>query len=39
MELLLPTAIANAYKSPSQKIHVMTEQWVRSMVFCPNCGN
>jgi len=26
------------YKSPSQKIRVLTESWVGDKIFCPNCG-
>ena len=39
MELILPTDIAKSYKSPSQRIRVMTEHWVNNSIFCPNCGN
>lgn len=30
--------IANSYKSNSQKIRVLTEDWVDKQVFCPACG-
>lgn len=30
--------LADAYKSASQKIRVMTEAWVREHAFCPSCG-
>lgn len=26
------------YKSPSQKVRVLTEEWVGEEVFCPSCG-
>jgi type II restriction enzyme len=26
------------YKSPSQKIRVLTESWVNSQAYCPSCG-
>ncbi|HMR99434.1 MAG TPA: DpnI domain-containing protein [Anaerolineales bacterium] len=38
MELILSKSIASNYKSPTQKIRVMTEDWVNEFVFCPNCG-
>jgi len=37
-KLDLDIEIANQYKSPSQKIRVMSEVWVNKNVFCPNCG-
>ena len=30
--------IAEHYKSNSQKIRVITEQWVNNNLFCPYCG-
>lgn len=30
--------LANQYKSPSQKIRVITESWVSKEAYCPNCG-
>ena len=38
MQLNLPTALARGYLSPSQRVRVMTEAWVGSSIFCPNCG-
>lgn len=38
MKLQLNTKLAVGYKSPSQKIRVMTESWVGSQAFCPSCG-
>ena len=31
--------IALKYKSPTQKIRVMSESWVSNNLFCPCCGN
>jgi type II restriction enzyme len=39
MELTLPVTVAEKYSSNSQRIRVMTEYWVNSSIFCPNCGN
>jgi type II restriction enzyme len=36
--LKLPQNIASNYKSPSQKVRIMTEYWVANVMFCPNCG-
>ena len=38
MKLRLPVDVAEDYSSSSQRIRVMTEYWVNSSVFCPNCG-
>lgn len=38
MKLELDKKIAVNYKNASQKARVLTEQWVNSFVFCPNCG-
>ena len=38
MQTLLDIALANSYKSASQKIRVMTEGWAKENIFCPNCG-
>lgn len=38
MDLLLRSALANEYSSQSQKARVLTENWVKSFSFCPNCG-
>ena len=37
MNLLLPWAIASAYRSPSQRVRVVTERWVEDNLFCPSC--
>lgn len=39
MELNLNLAIANNYKSQSQKTRVMTESWVGENIYCPSCGS
>lgn len=39
MKLNLDEKLAENYKSNSQKVRVLTEQWVDKSVFCPNCGN
>ena len=31
--------LAARYKSPSQKIRVLTENWVDEEIFCPSCGS
>lgn len=38
MNTLLDSRLAKAYSSASQKIRVMSEDWVARSVFCPNCG-
>src|SRR3989344_5201872 len=39
MDLILETELGDAYKSQSQKVRVLTEHWVYSQVYCPNCGH
>jgi type II restriction enzyme len=39
MELTLPANIAEYYSSSSQRMRVMTEYWVGTSIFCPNCGS
>ena len=39
MKLALNPELAKAYKSPSQQIRVMTEEWVGKNAFCPRCGS
>ena len=39
MQLNFNTALATQYKSQPQSIRVMTEDWVKNEVFCPNCGS
>jgi type II restriction enzyme len=38
MNLCFEAKLANEYKSPSQKIRVLTEHWFKNQVYCPNCG-
>jgi type II restriction enzyme len=38
MNLRMDDKIAEQYKSNSQKIRVITEQWVNNNLFCPYCG-
>ncbi|MFH1890589.1 MAG: DpnI domain-containing protein [Candidatus Kuenenbacteria bacterium] len=38
MNLFFNKIIASKYKSPAQKIRVLTEDWVDNEIFCPNCG-
>ena len=39
MSLNLYSSMANQYNSNSQKIRVLTENWVDKHIFCPNCGS
>lgn len=39
MQTILNAQIADSYKSNSQKIRVLTETWVNSEIYCPNCGD
>lgn len=39
MNLQMEAKIAHNYKSESQKIRVITENWVSKNLFCPYCGN
>jgi len=38
MQLIFHTELATGYSSASQKIRVLTEDWVQRSIFCPNCG-
>jgi len=38
MNLYFDTSIANKYISLSQRVRVLTEQWVNNQIYCPNCG-
>jgi type II restriction enzyme len=38
MNLSFNTKLADEYKNSSQKIRVLTEDWVGRQIFCPNCG-
>jgi type II restriction enzyme len=39
MSLNLYSTIANGYNNNSQKIRVLTENWVNKYIYCPSCGN
>jgi len=39
MDLKLNVGLAEQYKSSSQKVRVLTEDWIKNEVYCPNCGN
>ena len=39
MLLNFNTTLVTQYKSQSQAIRVMTEDWVKNEIFCPNCGS
>lgn len=38
MQLTFDTKLADSYISASQKVRVLTESWVYSSIYCPNCG-
>jgi len=38
MNLSFEKKLADNYKSPSQKVRVLSEYWVDNQVYCPNCG-
>ena len=38
MQIYFDTKIAERYHSVSQKIRVLSEAWVGTEAFCPNCG-
>jgi type II restriction enzyme len=38
MKRKLNITLASSYKSPLQKIRVMSESWVDSEIYCPSCG-
>lgn len=39
MKLSFDTQLADNYTSQSQRVRVLTETWVNSAIFCPNCGH
>jgi type II restriction enzyme len=39
VELTLPGNFGKDYKSAPQRVRVMTQHWVSSAIFCPNCGS
>lgn len=38
MNLSFKTKLAGNYSNQSQKIRILTEDWVDRQVYCPNCG-
>ena len=38
MKLLLDKNLGNNYFNKSQKIRVITENWVLNQIYCPSCG-
>ncbi|QFR50217.1 restriction endonuclease [Sulfurimonas lithotrophica] len=39
MNLNLYSALSDGYKNNSQKIRVLTENWVNENIYCPKCGD
>lgn len=39
MNLSFDIKLSNEYKSLSQKIRILTEDWVDKQIYCPNCGH
>ncbi|MFH0838785.1 MAG: DpnI domain-containing protein [Candidatus Omnitrophota bacterium] len=39
MNLSFNKTLINSYKSPSQKIRVLTENWANNNIYCPSCGS
>lgn len=39
MKLTFDQKLATNYKNTSQKVRVLTEDWVNNSIFCPNCGH
>jgi type II restriction enzyme len=39
MDLHFAKGITDAYKSSSQRTRILSEHWVATYVYCPNCGN
>lgn len=39
MKLTLDKTLIGNYKSSSQIARILTEHWVNTSIFCPNCGN
>lgn len=39
MNLSFEMKLADKYTSLSQKVRVLTEEWVDRQVYCPNCGH
>src|SRR3989338_2630083 len=39
MNLLFNRGLVASYKSPSQRIRVLTEHWASNNIYCPSCGS
>ena len=39
MKLSFNTKFSENYKNPAQKARILTESWVDSEIYCPNCGH
>ena len=39
MNLLFNPVIASPYKSPNQKIRVLSEHWAKQQIYCLSCGH
>lgn len=39
ISLAFDIKLTEQYKSMPQKIRVLTEEWVRNEIYCPNCGD
>lgn len=39
MNLLFDRGLVDPYKSPSQRIRVLTEHWTNDNIYCPSCGS
>ena len=39
MDLALNTKLADSYSNNSQIVRVLTENWVKTNSYCPNCGD
>ena len=39
MNTFFDLKLAEKYNSNSQKIRILTEAWVGSEIYCPNCGD
>jgi type II restriction enzyme len=38
MDLSFDPQLANLYKSPTQRIRILSEHWVSQQLYCPSCG-
>ena len=38
MNLAFPEICGLQYKSPSQRIRVLSELWMKNEMYCPSCG-